>query len=134
MPLKNAKWIWATDSAQPDEYAEFLEELDFSGKEAKLYISADSNYAVYLNGVLCGFGQYADYPHDKVYDEIDVSAYMRRGKNVLALRVWYYGIAESSTYYPGEAGVLYALYADGRELLHSSGLTRARLSPSYVPH
>ena len=70
MPLDSAKWIWATDSARPDEYAEFLEQFDFTGKEAHLYISADSGYAVYLNGALCAFGQYADFPYDKVYDAL----------------------------------------------------------------
>lgn len=134
MPLKNAKWIWGSAEARPDEYSEFLEELTVSGREAFLYISADSNYAVYMNGALCGFGQYADFPHDKVYDKIDLSKYMRRGKNVLAVRVWYYGIVDSSTYYPGKAGVIYSLYVDGEERVYSSARTRARLSRAYVPY
>ena len=71
--FEKSKWIWPTDSAQPDEYAEFYEVIDFYGKGAELYISSDSNYTVYINGSLAAFGQYADFPYKKVYDRIDVS-------------------------------------------------------------
>ena len=41
--FEKSKWIWTDAEAQPDEYAEFLEEVDFFGKKAELYISSDSN-------------------------------------------------------------------------------------------
>ena len=133
-PFKNAKWIWANKEAKPDEYAEFYDEICLEGAGAELFISADSNYAVYMNGALCAFGQYADYPYSKVYDKIDLSKCIRKGKNVLAIRVWYYGINNTSTYYPGAAGLIYSLVAEGRELSFSSSKTASRLSPTYVPH
>lgn len=40
-----------------------------------LYISADSNYAVYINGKLLYAGQYPDYPDYKVYDVFDIASY-----------------------------------------------------------
>lgn len=132
--FENAKWIWATDTPMCDEHAEFYEEIEFYGKEASILISADSNYSVYVNGYLAAFGQYADYPYDKVYDERDISSYMRQGKNVIAIRVWYYGIDSSSTYYPGEAGVIYSIYADGVNVRDSTAATLSRLSPTYVQH
>ena len=133
-PFGSAKWIWTDKIADPDEYAEFFEEVYLEGSGAELFISSDSNYAVYMNGALCSFGQYADFPYNKVYDKIDVSRYIRKGKNVLAIRVWYYGIADSSTYYPGEAGLLYSLRAEGREVAYSSSATLSRPSPTYVPY
>ncbi len=132
--FENAKWIWATSAPACDEHAEFYEEIEFYGKDARIFISADSNYAVYVNGYLAAFGQYADYPYDKVYDERDISAYMRQGKNVVAIRVWYYGIDTTSTYYPGRAGVIYAIYADGVNIRNSSAATLSRLSPAYRQH
>ena len=108
-PFEKSKWIWTKDVARPDEYAEFLCEVDFFGRCAELYISSDSNYTVYVNGSLAAFGQYADFPYSKVYDKIDLSRYMRGGKNIIAFRVWYYGIDTSSTYYPGTAGLIYSL-------------------------
>ena len=132
--FERSKWIWPTAEARPDEYAEFYESVDFYGKNAELYISSDSNYTVYINGTLAAFGQYADFPYKKVYDTLDVSRYMRQGKNVIAIRVWYYGIDTASTYYPGRAGVIYSLFADGVELVHSSKSTLSRLSPTFVPY
>lgn len=41
-----------------------------------LQISADSNYAAYINGRLAAWGQYADYPYDKIYDEVDVTEFL----------------------------------------------------------
>ena len=132
--FEKSKWIWPTDSARPDEYAEFYEVIDFYGKGAELYISSDSNYTVYINGSLAAFGQYADFPYKKVYDRIDVSRYMRQGKNLVAFRVWYYGIDTSSTYYPGRAGLIYSLYGDGALIAYSSSATLSRLSPTFVQH
>ena len=132
--FEKSKWIWPSDSACPDEYAEFYEVIDFYGKGAELYISSDSNYTVYINGSLAAFGQYADFPYKKVYDRIDVSRYMRQGKNVVAFRVWYHGIDTSSTYYPGKAALIYSLYGDGALVAYSSSATLSRLSPSYVQH
>ena len=132
--FEKAKWIWPTPEAQPDEYAEFYEEINFFGKEAELCISSDSNYTVYINGSLAAFGQYADFPYKKVYDRIDVSRYMRQGKNVVAFRVWYYGIDTTQTYYPGIAGLIYSLFSDGMLVAYSSERTLSRLSPTFVPY
>ena len=132
--FEKSKWIWPVAEAQPDEYAEFLKTVDFYGRSAELFISSDSNYTVYINGSLAAFGQYADFPYKKVYDRLDVSRYMRQGKNVIAIRVWYYGIDTSSTYCPGTAGVIYSLFADGVLLAASSENTLSRLSPTFVPY
>lgn len=132
--FEKSKWIWPVADANPDEYAEFYEEIDFFGKSLELYISSDSNYTVYVNGSLAAFGQYADFPYKKVYDKIDLSRYMRQGKNIVAFRVWYYGIDTSQTYYPGKAGLIYSLYADGVLLSYSSRATLSRLSPTFVQH
>ena len=118
--FEKSKWIWPVAEARPDEYAEFYEIVDFYGKNAELYISSDSNYTVYVNGSLAAFGQYADFPYKKVYDRLDISRYMRQGKNVVAFRVWYYGIDTASTYYPGRAGLIYSLLGDGVLLAASS--------------
>ena len=129
-----SEYIWTDHDARPDEYAEFLDEVDYFGKKAELYITSDSNYTVYVNGALAAFGQYADFPWCKVHDRIDLSRYMRKGKNVIAFRVWYYGLDSFSTYYPGNACLRYSLYADGAILAYSSERTLSRLSPTYVPY
>ena len=68
--FKKANWIWRESEGQADEYGEFYSSFNYDGeKNVKLKISADSNYAVYINGKFEVFGQYADFPYDKIYDE-----------------------------------------------------------------
>ena len=56
---KHGVWIWENHCPRYHEYADFSE--DFSVKKANekvlLRISADSNYAAYVNGERVVFGQ-----------------------------------------------------------------------------
>ena len=132
MEFKNAKWIWSSDEATVDEYAEFYAPLDLTSKSLNLLISADSNYAVYLNGELCAHSQYADFPHDKVYDDINLSDKAKVGRNHLAIIVWYYGIDTTSTYHIGNAALMFEAFSDGKSIAFSSENTLSRKSRAYV--
>ncbi len=134
LKFERAKWIWHTSSGSADEYGEFYTELDYKGGALKLLISADTHYAAYLNGELCAFGQYSDYPYDKVYDEIDITGYARAGKNSLAVVVWYYGIDWAQTYYLGPAGLLFEVFEDGESIAHSDAHVLSRMSRAYKNH
>ena len=71
--FKEAKWIWASNSLNVDDYAEFK----FSFKKSEnviLRLSCDSFYTVYLNGNLMKFMGCSDYPHHKFYDEISLNS------------------------------------------------------------
>ncbi|MBO7250617.1 MAG: hypothetical protein J6V42_05025, partial [Clostridia bacterium] len=133
--FKNARWIWCSARPQGDEYGEFYTSFNFGGEEMILNISVDSNYAVYLNGELCAFGQYPDYPHYKIYDEIDITKFCKAGKNDLAIIVWYYGEIKSSTYCDdGRAALMFELFANGESVVHSSENIPSRLSNAYRNH
>ncbi len=132
--MKQAKWIWINAEPAADEYGEFYDRFDFEKGSVQLSISADSNYAVWLNGALVAFSQYADYPYDKVYDTVDLTAHCRVGRNHLCVVVWYYGIDTTQTYYKGNAGLLYAVTCEGRALCRSGADTLCRLSPTYQNH
>ena len=132
--LCNAKWIWCNANPKADEYGEFVDKFFFNGGKAVLKISADSNYAAYLNGELVAFGQYADFPHDKVYDEIDITAHCQSGENRLAIIVWYYGIDTSLVYYLGKAALMYTVAVDGDVCCQSDETTLSRMSRAYQNH
>ncbi|MBQ9692244.1 MAG: family 78 glycoside hydrolase catalytic domain, partial [Clostridia bacterium] len=100
----------------------------------KLKISADSNYAVYINGELAVFGQYADFPYDKIYDEVDISKYCKKGNNHVAVVVWYFGITTTSVYYKGEASLIFEIVNGDRVLCFSGEHTPSRLSRTYGQH
>lgn len=132
LDFKNAEWIWAVSEAQKDSYADFCVDFEVGEiSECKIMIAADSDYALYVNGAVAGFGQYADYPEHKVGDIIDISDFIREGKNRIAVTVWYYGNS-SMTYACGKAGVIFEVLADGITVAASSANTLSRLSPSYI--
>lgn len=132
--LQDATWIWSNPNPKEDEYSEFVDQFIYESGNVVLQISADSNYAAYINGKLAAWGQYADFPYDKVYDEVDVTAFCKKGDNRIAIIVWYYGTKDSFTYYPGNAGLLYALVCDGEVVCKSDVCTLARKSPTYQNH
>lgn len=130
--IDNAEWIWQNSSPQSDEYAEFVCEVP-SG-DITAFICADSNYEMWVNGKLAAFGQYADYPYDKVYDKLNLSKYFTKEKNEVLIRVWYYGISELQTYYIGKAGVKFAFFNGDECVAISNSDTPSRLSPTYAQH
>ncbi|MBQ8496089.1 MAG: hypothetical protein IJ489_01365 [Clostridia bacterium] len=132
--FENAKWIWCSESPRADEYGEFYSSFQYNGGEISVSISADSNYALYLNGIQVSFGQYADYPYDKIYDTIDLKPFCRQGENHLAIVVWYYGIDTTSVYYPGNAGLIFDVVCDGVSVCVSSEKTDSRMSSAYSSH
>lgn len=131
--FEHAKWIWCNSQPQNDEYGEFVDTFTYKGGSVLLNISADSNYAAFINGELAAWGQYADFPYDKVYDQVDVTEFCKDGENRLAILVWYYGV-QSFTYYPGQAGLLYEITCKNILLCQSNENTLARMSKSYMNH
>lgn len=131
----NGSWIWENSQPRFDEYADFSDSflVKTANDPVVLRISADSNYAVYVNGSLAAFGQYADLPHCKVADEHDLSRFCHAGNNTLMITVWYHG-APSSIYKTGKAGVFFEITADNRIAAASGMHTQCRRNPNYVPH
>lgn len=129
---QNAVWIWRQGGAGKDEYVDFLCTFDADEIENwQLYISADSDYNVYINGRLTAFGQYSDYPARKVYDAVDISRYVGAGANRMIIRVWYYGV-DSQTYMRGEAGLIFSLRQCERVVCESSKAVLSRRSKDYI--
>lgn len=127
---EKSEWIWTRSENQNDVYGEFSDTFLFSGNDACLYISADSNYEVCINGVFVNSGQYPDFPHYKVYDKLDISPYCKDGENTLSVTVWYYGAANMS-YFPGKAALRYEIYSGEKLVCFSSESTLSRISPAY---
>lgn len=130
-----AAWVWpAQQQGQPNQYVQVIHDVTLASvgaADAKLVISADTNYAVWMNGEFAGFGQWSNFPDDKTYDVLDLSKYAQRGKNRLCIGVYYQG-ENSSTYRKGPGGILYALRAGDDTVAVSGESTRIRQSPDYV--
>ncbi len=127
---KCSRWIWIDKNKVDDFYGEFFTTFYCSQRSAKIRISADSNYTLFLNGTFVNSGQYPDFPHYKVYDELDLSPYCIEGQNNLAVIVWYYGTPNMS-YYPGNAALRFEVYNDSQILAYSDTQTQSRQSKVY---
>ena len=130
-----AQPIWLTPQYQPDEYLQAVETitLDQLPETALLRIACDSEYTVYINGSLAAFGQYANYPFRRFYDEVDVLPFLRTGVNEIRVDSWHYGI-DSSTHRSSVAFLQYEIDREGSILLSSGPHTQVRPLPGYVPH
>ena len=132
--FSKAKWIWKAGEILSDEFADFIAEFDANGQAPyTLTVAADSNYTVYLNGQLAAFGQYADYPTYKVCDRIDVTKFVKAGKNRMVIVVWYYG-DNTQTYIHGDPGVIFELCEQETPICYSDKNTPSRLSRDYISH
>ncbi|MBP3437367.1 MAG: family 78 glycoside hydrolase catalytic domain [Clostridia bacterium] len=127
----SAKWIWSDTPVTKDAYSEFYTEFDLDEPKATMKISVDSNYTLFINGVFVESGQYPDFPHYKVYDEIDISRYCHAGKNKLAIVVWYYG-HENMSYYAIQPSLLFEVTSEGRLCAASGEDVLSRKSRAYV--
>ena len=75
--------------------------------------------------------QYGDFEHYKVFDEIDISKYIKRGKNTLAVLVWHFG-EDFQRYKTAQAGVIFEITSQDKLLLCSDEHILARRSRTYV--
>ncbi len=125
--------IWLNDGGEDDEYADFFPEVDFlPGVSYVLRISSDTDYNILIDGRLCGFGRYSDYPGRVIFDEYELDA---KPGSKLTLRAWHSGV-NSFTHVRGKAYIIFALFADGKPVCGGCSSPRTLSAPSapYVPH
>ena len=124
-------WIWADGVSGVDTYADFADGFSYAGGSVTVRVSCDGNYALWINGALAGFSQYADYPWHKFYNEHEVTSLLREGENEVKITVWHYG-AENFSYFLGKPCLWYEVECEGETVAASSEETRAREAEGYV--
>ena len=124
-----AEWIWAKEKASiPNSWAALRKDVDIPNidNKATAYISADTKYWLWINDELVVFeGSYTGGPSPvkpsprvdnfpiashKYYDEVDISPYLKKGKNTIAALAWYYGDngQKRHAYFHGAAGIYFS--------------------------
>nr|WP_268820167.1 alpha-L-rhamnosidase N-terminal domain-containing protein [Paraglaciecola sp. G1-23] len=105
-----ANWIWTKDRASiPNTWVALRKEvtLDEISDQATAYISADTKYWLWINGEQVVFeGSFTGGPSpvkpapridnyaiasNKYFDQVDISKYLKKGKNTIAALAWYWG-------------------------------------------
>ncbi|MFD2611226.1 family 78 glycoside hydrolase catalytic domain [Paenibacillus gansuensis] len=118
----NASWIWGgTETSPRNEWRCFRRKFQVPAegwKDAVFSITADSRYAVYMNGELCGRGPVRSWPAEQAYHRYDVTYLLKRGaENTIAVLVMHYGVS-NFMYLLGRGGLLAQL-----ELQDAAGRT-----------
>ena len=87
----SAQWIWCPGLSGVNLYADFFTSFSVSGAgdPLLLHISAEHQYAAFVNGTFAALGQYTDLPQSKVYQTHDISPAAAPGENQLWVRVYY---------------------------------------------
>lgn len=117
----DAQWIFADGIKAPviDRYFSYKTNLNAPAGKATLYISAHSQYAVYLNGAFVNCGQYGDYEIHQVYDTLDLSGHLQAGDNELLIIQYVCGI-HTSTCSIQIPGIIFAVWDGDTQLLAST--------------
>ncbi len=109
-----AKFIWdSSDGSEENVWMCFRKTVDFPKAPESLtaFISADSRYWLYINGetvVFEGSVKRGPTAGDSYYDSVDISAYLKAGKNIISALVWYWGKDTSfSNTDSGKAGFIF---------------------------
>ena len=130
MQFITAKWIWVDEKSAPDTYSEFYDEFVWNGGNVNCLLSCDGDYTLYINGHYVASNQYGDYEWYKSYDNIDITPFLKKGKNSIAILVWHFG-TDSQRYIKAQAGLIFELQSNGEAVLASGENTRARYSAAY---
>ena len=128
--LNKARWIW-TGESHPNQYARFCDTFFCRAETAKVTVSVDGNYILYINGAVAVWGQYADYPHYKVCDIVDISKHVKKGRNELCILAWRLG-ADSQTNVKGEPGLIYEIESGGETAAWSREGVLCAPAPDYA--
>ena len=89
-------------------------------KSALLYITADDYYKLYVNGRLASQGPAPSYHFAYGFNTVDITPYLREGKNTIAVHTLYQGLI-NRVWVSGDLrhGLLCDLEADGKIILSS---------------
>jgi hypothetical protein len=98
-------------------------------------IAVDSKYWLWVNGkkvVFEGGLKRGPSPEDTYYDEVNLTPYLKKGHNTIAVLVWYFGKEGFSHKSSGMAGLVFDCHSDGL-LLNSNETWKATVHPSFLP-
>lgn len=128
--FKKSNWIWKLGAVDADEYAEFYQSFNWKGGKCVCRLACDSDYTLFINGKYVASNQYGDFEWYKVYDEIDLTSFLREGQNHFAVLVWYFG-ADTSRYIKAPAGLIFEIEEGGDLVAVSDTTTLSRESRTY---
>ena len=101
--------------------------------EAKIYVTADDYYKLYINGAFVSQGPAPSYHFNYNYNVIDVTDYLKSGENVIAAHTYYQGLI-NRVWQSGDNrhGFICDLVVDGETVLVSDGTFLVHTHTAYT--
>ena len=102
-------------------------------ENAKMYISADDYYKLYINGQFVGQGPAPSYHFQYNYNVIDVTSFLKEGKNTIAVHTFYQGLI-NRVWQSGDNrhGLILDLIADNRVVISSDETFKTKPHSGYT--
>ena len=129
----HALWI---GSAHPfdlhETYLNFRRVFELAHFErVQLLITADSRYKLWVNGQFVARGPARCFPQHQSVDTLDLTPFVRAGKNIIAVQVYSPGYSHFSYVHRGAAGLLAELQAADESVLVTDTAWRVRRDRSF---
>ena len=107
--------------------------MSTSIENAKIYISADDYYKLYINGQFVGQGPAPSYHFQYNYNVIDVTSFLKEGKNTIAVHTFYQGLI-NRVWQSGDNrhGLILDLIADNRVVISSDETFKTKPHSGYT--
>lgn len=119
LDLSPARWVWyPSGRTLQNTFVLFRKEVNLDKEviSAKGWVLADSRYQLFVNGQRIQWGPAPSDPRWQEADPIDLTSYLRPGKNVIACQVCFFGTGDG-THPMGKPGFLLNLDIDGKKVL-----------------
>ncbi len=102
-------------------------------ENSKIYISADDYYKLYINGQFVAQGPAPCYHFNYNYNVVDVSRYLKKGENVIAVHTLYQGII-NRVWQSGDNrhGLICDLEIDGKNVVCSDESFKTSVHTAYT--
>lgn len=88
-----ALWIWDGQFDLRNAFLCFRKKIRLASAPARCMarISADSRYALWINGAFVCRGPARCFPEHQSYDELDLAPFLRKGENIVAAQAHHFG-------------------------------------------
>ncbi|WP_162633065.1 alpha-L-rhamnosidase-related protein [Echinicola strongylocentroti] len=132
----DAAWIWQEEEGAANTWMAFRKTIDLDNVplEALTKIAVDTKYWLYINGEMVlfegGLARGAA-PNTIYYDPVDFAPYLKKGKNTIAVLVWYWGRTRK-THEDSGFGGLY-VEAEWAQDLNTNASWKMMAHPAYDP-
>jgi hypothetical protein len=102
-------------------------------KSAILNITADDHYKLYINGKFVTEGPAPSFPHAYYYTELDVTEYLTKGENKIAVHTYYQGLVNRAWVSGDRRQMLWcSLVLDGETVLVSDESWKCKYHTGYA--